>query len=401
MIDSPSNTNKWIEVDVEAISHNLQEIRRNLQEGVRLMAVVKANAYGLGAVAVTRELIKLGVDFFGVTFIREALQLRNNGVKEDILVFSPLCEEDYVVAIENGITVTVGSAGDLTAVKEAVERVGRSARIHIKVDTGLGRFGLVGAEAEQIVDEAYASEQVNLEGIFTHFAEATEDTHTIGQFKNFESLLKRLEQNGIKIPLRHCCGSSAFLRHPFMHLDVVRIGTILYGQFPAGRANPKVNLKDSYHFKARIAEVRHLKKGSYLGYYRTYKLPQDSRVAVIPVGLVDGWGVEALPKPSGWIDLLKMWIKLGASFLNLNLTAPTAIIKEQRIYIRGKIFMQFCLAEIPAQLEVEAGDVVELPLKRTLASLAIPRFYLRGEQYEAAEDEPFMQEGQVQHRIQC
>ncbi|MGE5543693.1 MAG: alanine racemase [Bacillota bacterium] len=381
MNEWPPNTNKWIEVDFDAISHNLREIRRKMQDGTRLMAVVKANAYGLGAVPVTRELIKLGVDLFGVTFLKEALQLRDNGVSEDILIFSPLLYEDYVTAIENDLIVTVCSAGDLSLVEEAARQARKRARVHIKIDTGLGRFGLAAAEAVPVVQKAYTSDQINLEGIFTHFAEATDDAYTIKQFKSFRLLLENLEQLSIRIPLKHCCGSSAFLRHPYMHLDVVRLGTILYGQFPAGKATPGVDLKECYRFKARIAGIRHFEKGAYLGYYRTYRLPQDSRVAVIPVGLVDGFGVEAMPKPSGLMDLLKMWVKLGASFLNLNRTTLTAVIKQQRVYIRGKLFMQFCLAEIPSGLDAQAGDIVELPVKRTLASLAIPRFYLRGEQY--------------------
>ena len=138
---------------------------------------------------------------------------------------------------------------------------------------------------------------------------------------------------------------------------------------------PEVKLKECYRFKARISAVRDFKRGSYL-LLRTYRLPHDSRVAVIPVGLVDGFGVEAIPKPSGVIDFLKMGIKLLASFLNLNRTALTATINGKPAYIRGKMFMQFCLVEIPSRW-VEPGDVVELPVKRTLASLAVPRFYLR------------------------
>jgi len=372
-------TDKWIEVDFDAISHNLEEIRKRMQDGTRLMAVVKANAYGLGAVPVTRELIKLGVDFFGVTFLREAMQLRDSGVSEDILIFSPLLYEDYIAAIDNNLIVTVSSAGDLLLVEEAAGQLGVKARVHIKIDTGLGRFGLEAAEAEPVVKQAYTSEQIDLEGIFTHFAEATDDALTIQQFNSFVSLLESLQQQGIRIPLRHCCGSSAFLRHPHMHLDVVRLGTILYGQFPAGKARSDFHLRECYHFKARVAGIRHFRKGSYLGYYRTYRLPRDSRVAVIPVGLVDGFGVEAMPKPSGLTDLLKMWVKLIASFLNLNRTNLTATVKQHQVYIRGKVFMQFCLAEIPAGLEAETGDIIELPVKRTLASLAIPRYYVRGE----------------------
>ncbi len=377
MTELPTNTDKWIEVDLDAIGHNLREIRRIMQPGTRLMAVVKANAYGLGAVPVARELVRLGVDLLGVTFLREALQLRYNGIDEDIMVFSPLLPQEYPTAIDHNIIVSVGSAMDLSLVEKAAAEAGKRARVHVKIDTGLGRFGLEPDEAEPVIRDADASELIDLEGIYTHFAAGVEDAYTVKQFNRFHSLLDSLEKQGISIPLRHCCSSSSFLRHPHMHLDMVRLGTILYGQFPAGKVMPGVNLRECFRFKARIAAVRYFKRGSYLGYYRTYRLPHDSRVAVIPVGLVDGFGVEAVPKPADVIDLIKMGIKLLASYFNLNRTALTATVNGRPVYIRGKVFMQFCLAEIPPGLEVSPGDEVELPVKRTLASLAVPRSYLR------------------------
>jgi len=386
MTEWPTETDKWIEVDLEAIGHNLQEIRRMMQPGTRLMAVVKANAYGLGAVPVARELIKLGADLLGVTFLREALQLRYNGIDEDIMVFSPLLYQEYLTAIDHNIIVSVGSARDLSLVEKAAAQIGKKARVHIKIDTGLGRFGLDIDEAEPVVRDTCASEAIELEGIYTHFAAGVDDAYTVKQFNRFRSLLDSLEKQGISIPLRHCCSSSSFLRHPHMHLDMVRLGTVLYGQFPAGKVMPKVHLRECFRFKSRITAVRDFKRGSYLGYYRTYRLPRDSRVAVIPVGLVDGFGVEAVPKPAGIIDLLKMGVKLLASFLNLNRTFLTATVNGRTVYIRGKVFMQFCLAEIPPQLEVEPGDVVELPVKRTMASLAVPRYYLREGRGRAEDD---------------
>ena len=369
---------KWIEVDLDAIGHNLEEVRRNLNPGVRLMAVVKSNAYGLGAVAVAQELARLGVDMFGVTFLSEALELRNAGCREDILIFSPLSQEEYVLALQAGMIVTIGSETNLVHVEQAAEMVGRKARVHLKMDTGLGRFGLLPEEALAVARRAYSSPFCDLEGVYTHFAEGGKGNFTASQFDIFQTVVRKMEDQGITVPFRHCCGSSSFLRHPEMQLDMVRIGTLLWGQLPAGVTSPKIKLRDVFACKARIVEVRHLKKGSYLGYYRTYRLKRDSRVAVIPVGLADGLGVEAIPRPSGWMDLFKLGVKLLASFLNLDAGALRAEIHGQPVKIRGKVFMQFCLVELSPQVEAQAGDVAHLPVKRTLASLSLPRFYLRG-----------------------
>ncbi|NLB18128.1 MAG: hypothetical protein GX825_05205, partial [Syntrophomonadaceae bacterium] len=248
-------------------------------------------------------------------------------------------------------------------------------RIHLKIDTGMGRFGLMGDDAEAVAAEAFVHSNIALEGIYTHFASPGDYKYTHQQFSVFENLLHRLDEKGIKVACRHCCASNAFLRYPSMRLDAVRIGTLLWGQYPVGAASSALKLRDVYHFQARISTIRQMAKGSSLGYFHTHKLRNDATIAIIPVGLVDGWGLEALPKPSGWLDMIKMMIKPIALFFNFNLTAPRLNIGEREVLVRGKVFMQFCLAEIPLGMEVKSGDLVEVPVKRTLASLSVKRIY--------------------------
>lgn len=370
--------NKWVEIDIEALEHNLKQILSRLNSGCRLMAVVKADAYGLGAIEVARQLSYNGVDLFGVAFGYEAMELRSHGIEGDILVFTPPALEEMRTLIENGCVVTVGSREDLLNLGEAAQRTNRIGRFHLKVETGLGRFGAYCDEALEIIQMAQDNPLLTFEGVYTHFAAAAgRSSYTLKQFQQFLRLLSEIEQMGIMVPLRHCCNSSAFLKFPFMHLDAVRIGTILWGQHPAGVPHV-LHLQDPFRFKARVTAVRELKKGSYVGYYRTYRLQRDTRMAVIPVGFADGLGVEPAPKPSGFWDLVKMLLKTALSYCNSRRVAIKVMINGHQAVIRGKVFMQFCLAEMPKDMTIARGDVVQLPVKRTLASASIPRIYCKG-----------------------
>ncbi|MGE5397563.1 MAG: alanine racemase [Chitinophagales bacterium] len=370
--------NKWVEVNIEALEYNLTSIRGHMAEGVRLIAVIKSNAYGLGAVEVARNLAYQGVNFFAVTFLQEAVELRNNGIQQDILIFAPLSAEEAAIAIKLDCTLTVASMADLETVIKTTLQTGKEGRVHIKVDTGLSRFGACPEDAMALARLAKKEENIFLEGIYTHFSEAAgSGSFTVYQYNKFIKLISDLNEAGIFIPLQHCSSSSAFLRFPHMHLNAVRIGTLLGGQYPAGAIPRVLDLRDAFRFKARVAAVRYLSKGSYIGYYRTYRLKRDAQIAVIPVGFVDGLTVEPISKPSGLIDLFKVIAKTEAAYLNLNRVATVAKINGENVFIRGKVFMQFSLAEISPDMKVQIGDVVELPVKRTLASISIPRVYCR------------------------
>ncbi|MGE5423307.1 MAG: alanine racemase [Ignavibacteriales bacterium] len=371
--------NKWIEIHLDSIENNLVEIRRHLGEDAQLIAVIKADAYGMGAGEIAHTLSQNGVVYFAVAFLSEALDLRARGREEEILIFSPLSLAEARRAIEKNCILTVASLEDLEAAeKAAADRLGRLARIHVKVDTGLGRFGSSRLETIEILQRAADSSNVLLEGIYTHFSDAGGSSrYTMNQFAIFESILEEMEVLGINIPMRHCCSSSSFLKFPFMHLDAVRIGTLLGGQFPADAVDRSIHLQDPYRFKARVVAVRDLKKGSFIGYNRTYRLRRDAKVAVVAAGLADGLGVAPLPKPISVWDLIKVVAKTLAMFLNINRQVTLAMLDGQKAFIRGKVFMQFCQVEFPAGIIVRTGDEVELPVKRTLASRSISRVYYR------------------------
>jgi alanine racemase len=369
---------KWIEIDVEKVLHNLNEVRNHLPAGVKLIAVIKADAYGHGAVKTAQLLTANGVDFFAVTFLDEALEIRKAGIETQIMIFSPLTEvEQYIKAIQNNITLTIASLKECHDLDLISRNLGMPVTIHLKVDTGLGRFGLNAQDAAQICQTLKENKHIYIEGVYTHMADAARsEKYTSGQFSAFLAVIEDLSKQGFEFPLKHCANSSVFLRHPHMYLQAVRIGTLLSGQNPAGNFDKKLNLQDPFKYKSRIIALRQLEKGSYLGYFRTYRLKQRAKVAVLPVGFADGLALGVQNPPTGFIDMIKLLIKQLLSYLGVGKFSLQVRIKGASYPIRGKVFMQNCLVEIPADVEVSVGDEVELPIRKTLAARDIRREYI-------------------------
>ncbi len=361
---------KWIEIDVGKVLHNLNEVRNHLPAGVKLIAVIKADAYGHGAVKTAQLLTAKGVDFFAVTFLDEALEIRKAGIDAQIMIFSPLTEdEQYIKAIQNNITLTIASLKECHDLDLISRNLGKRVIIHLKVDTGLGRFGLNAQDAAQICQTLKENNYIYIEGVYTHMADAAmSEKYTARQFSAFLAVIEDLYKQGFEFPLKHCANSSVFLRYPNMYLDAVRIGTLLSGQNPAGNFNKKLNLQDPFKYKSRIIALRQLEKGSYLGYFRTYRLKQTAKVAVLPVGFADGLALGVQNPPTGFIDMIKLLIKQLLSYLGFRKYSLQVRIKGALYPIRGKVFMQNCLVEIPANVEVSVGEEVELPIRKTLAA---------------------------------
>ncbi|SHH07115.1 alanine racemase [Thermosyntropha lipolytica DSM 11003] len=374
-----SNYNKWIEIDLDIVRSNLQIVRSKLAEEVRLIAVVKADAYGHGAPAVAQVLYQEGVDFFAVSYLDEALRLRQAGLKASIMLFCPLiCREDMMEAIENNLVISITSPEEASLLREAAARLNKMVRVHLKVETGLGRFGLTAEEALEVCRSLSENSCIYLEGIYTHMAHAVNRKYTEKQFSRFQQVIRRLEKEGFSLPVKHCANSAVFLLYPHMHLNAVRIGTLLSGQHPLlGDFNSHLSLKDPYKFKARVISVRTKEKGSYLGYFRTYRLKKESKVAVIPVGFVDGLALEIANPPLNWIDFLKMQIKRFLAYLDVPGFNLQVKINGSLYPVRGKVFMQMALVELPLEADVKAGDEVEIPVRKTLARPDVPRLYIR------------------------
>jgi len=369
--------NKWIEISVAAIENNLREIQSQLDAGTRLIAVIKANAYGHGAVETARILSGLGVDYFAVSFLEEALQLREAGIQASLLVFSPVVGEAGMrEAIANKLTLTIASESDQRLVGAICSETGQAVKIHMKMDTGLGRFGLNEEQALTVWEKIKDCSCFEVEGIYTHTADPSSPRLAEKQFQQFMQQIDRLEQSGARFPIKHIANSTIFLRSPYMHLDAVRIGTLLSGQHPVGNFTQRLQLQDPYTFKSQVISVRDLPRGTRLGYYGTHRLKKDAQIAVVPVGYHDGLALEVTNKPTGFWDLLKKIVKIVLGYFGWPGQQIYITIRGVDCPVRGKVFMQMALVEVPLGMEVAVGDEVEVPVRKTLTANDISRVYL-------------------------
>ena len=278
----------WAEIDLDALRHNVRQIRAFVGPRVQVMAVVKADAYGHGAVPIARAALQAGATRLVVHRVNEGIVLREAGIQAPILLlgYAPLDAAEAVVRYR--LTPTVIT---LDFVQRLNALTTEPFPVHIKVDTGMGRFGLLPHEVLEVVRGLRQYPNVHLEGIYTHFATADEaDTGYLRhQWRVFQDVLETLHAAGITIPLRHACNSAATFALPEAHLDAVRPGIALYGMRPSLEWEPPVPLQPVLRLKSRVARIRTLSAGSSIGYGRTYITPREQRVALVPIGYGDGY----------------------------------------------------------------------------------------------------------------
>ena len=288
----------WAEIDLDALLNNYRLIREKVTDGCRVMAIVKADAYGHGAVEVARVFHEQGVDWFGVSNLEEAIQLRQAGLTEPILILSYTPAEEAARLSEYRVTQSVVTAAYGAELNEQAKAAGVTVDVHLKVDTGMSRVGFFYHEAERdaaALDEmasVCALSNLHPTGIFTHFAvsdEADGEAFTRLQFARFTDAIERLRARGITFPLRHCCNSAATLRFPEMHLDMVRPGLILYGMMPSAFMNELLALTPVMTVKARVSMVKPVPADETVSYGRTYRTEQPATLATVPVGYADGY----------------------------------------------------------------------------------------------------------------
>ena len=281
----------WAEIDLDAIAHNVRQLKRHIGERVKLTAVVKANAYGHGAVPVARTALENGAERLAVNRVVEGIELRRAGIAAPILIlgYSPPWEAEAIV--RHDLTPTITEREVALALARAAASQGKTVPVHVKVDTGMGRFGLLPKEVVDFVKGLADFPNLRLEGLYTHFATADEadKSHTRRQFGIFLDVLKRLEEAGIEVPIRHAANSAATLDLPETHLDMVRCGIAIYGLYPSAEVSHSIPLKPAMSLKSRVARLRTLPAGSCISYGCTYVTSSPTRVALVPVGYGDGY----------------------------------------------------------------------------------------------------------------
>jgi alanine racemase len=283
----------WADIDLKAIEHNYIQVKRMVGKDVMIMAVVKANAYGHGTVEISQVLEGMGVNYLGVATTDEAVRLRDHGIKIPVLILGSILPEEVKIAKDRDITITLCNHEILNEIKSLAkcEEPGEpKIKVHIKVDTGMGRIGVWHEDALKFVKEVAAEKCITLEGIYTHFSSAGRDEFfTNYQIESFERLLASIEKSWIKIPLRHAANSIATVDFKRSYLNLVRPGLIIYGMYPKHTFPKLIKLRPALSLKTKVVFIKDIPAGRSISYGRTFISQKPTKVATLPVGYADGY----------------------------------------------------------------------------------------------------------------
>ena len=279
------------EIDLDALRHNLTAIRQHINPASKLCVVVKANAYGHGAVEVSKVAVECGADFLAVATVEEGLELRRAGFSLPILILGliPYGAVDAVVA--NDLTQTVADFDLAARLSAAAERLKKTAKVHLKIETGMGRIGIAPDKAVALAEKISRLPSVELEGMFSHFADADskDRTFTNHQIEVFKATAAKIRVAGISIKLLHLAESAAILDIPEAHFDMVRSGIITYGLYPSADVRRTIDLKPVMKLVTHIAYLKKVSAGVSIGYGREFVAKRDSLIATLPIGYADGY----------------------------------------------------------------------------------------------------------------
>ncbi|HLR20744.1 MAG TPA: alanine racemase [Tissierellaceae bacterium] len=282
-----------VEIDLDNLAFNIEQINNLINEGTKIMAVVKANGYGHGAIDTSKVFLENGADRLGVSLYQEAMELRKSDIKAPILIFNYVPEDKYKKVIENNLTLTIYNYEDALALSNKAEKMDKKVRVHLKVDTGMGRIGFLPNQKE--IEKVIKISRLNyleIEGIYSHFAAADESNKSFvkKQYDRFNWFIKKLNNNNIEIPIKHISNSAGIIDHPEYNLDMVRPGIILYGYYPSDYVNKAdISLKPAMTLKTNISFLKTLPKNASIGYNRTFITDKESRIATLPIGYADGY----------------------------------------------------------------------------------------------------------------
>lgn len=338
----------WAEIDLGAISYNCKKIKAILGKKTDIMAVVKANAYGHGIVDASKVLEKIKIRYLGVATLDEALVLRKAKVKLPILILGSLLPEEAGVAVKNKITLTLCNKELLKALRDIAGKKLKP-KVHIKLDTGMGRIGVWHEDAIEFIREVRKNKGIDIEGVYTHFSIAGRDKFfTQYQIDSFEEILLDLERFGISIPLRHAANSIACVDWKKSHLNMVRPGIIIYGIYPKRNFPRLIKLKPAFSLKTKIAFLKNAPPGRSISYGRTYITQAHTKIATIPIGYADGYGRILSNKAE-------------------------VLVRGQRAPVVGKVTMDQTMIDVGHVKNAKVGDEVTLIGKQGREEIRIER----------------------------
>ncbi|MFQ5901921.1 MAG: alanine racemase [Thermodesulfobacteriota bacterium] len=324
-------------IDLNALEHNFLEIKKRLPEEVKILAVVKADAYGHGAIEISKKLETLGCDMLGVALCEEGIELRKAGINSPIIVLSGIYRAQIKDIVRYNLTPVIfdiDQAGDLNHILTGMDK---SARVHVKIDTGMGRLGLMPNDISKFFNEIKELKSLKIEGVLSHFTEADKENKlfTKDQFKRFEDVIKTINDMGITPSYRHISNSAAIINFPSSYLNLVRPGIMLYGSHPAEAFRDKIDLLPVMSLTTEIIQLKWVPKNYPISYSRTFITQRDSLIATIPIGYGDGY----FRSLSGKADVL---------------------VKGKRVPVAGRICMDMTMIDVTNLQAVKVGDKVTI-----------------------------------------
>lgn len=366
----PAGLCHWIEVDLDKLAANFAALHEFVQTDI--IAVVKNDAYGFGAVACAKTFAAAGAKMLAVTTLAEALELREAGVTAPVLVFLPPQADEAPYFAAHGLTATLDSAETLRHLSGLPE-----ISCHLKLNTGMNRFGVNTAELPALLAALKDCPNVRLTGAYSHLATALEQDETFAkkQLAEFAAQRELILQAGYNAICFHIANSAGALKFPAARYDAVRLGSVLYAQLNLAR-RLGLDLAEPFAAKARVAAVRELAPGDTVGYGREFCAKRPLRAAVVPFGYGDGFGVQAGARPLTVKDSVQTFSR-NVGKLALGRYHRFVYYNGRPLEVLGRVAMQTLLCDCTG-LDIQPGDVVEAPLRRTAASARLPRVYLKG-----------------------
>ncbi len=328
----------WVEINLDAIANNVKNIKKLIGEKKELMAVVKGNAYGHDILEIASVVLNNGATRLAVARLEEGIFLRKTGITVPILILGLTLKQQAELLVSYDITPTVCEFEMAEKLSESAVKMNRMAKIHIKVDTGMGRIGIFPHDSLRFIKRIRALKNVKIEGIFTHFSVADEKdkSYTEEQFKKFMEVLTILEKEGIRIPLKHVGNSATLLDFPHMWLDLVRPGISIYGLYPSTEVRKTIELSPAHSFRTRIVFLKEFPTGECISYGRTYTTSKKRTVvASLPLGYADG-------------------------FNRLLSNQGQALVRGKRVAVIGRVCMDQTMIDVTNLPQVEIGDEVVL-----------------------------------------